>query len=220
MISGKIKAPAPVIRRLSNYYHLLMGLRQRQIQRISSTALAEMVEYNPVQVRKDLQLTGLVGKPKTGFLIDEMEDAIRRFMGWELEFQAVLFGVGNLGSALLRYPWREEHGLRFIAAFDSDPARCNILVNNIPVYHTDYFPTFSGEHEIHIGIVAVPAGEAQKVADLLIKEGIKGIWNFSHAHLKTPAHATVENAIFTQSLAILTRRLVESQVTGSGKESS
>ncbi|MBP1691804.1 MAG: redox-sensing transcriptional repressor Rex, partial [Bacteroidetes bacterium] len=66
MISGKIKAPAPVIRRLSNYHHLLMGLRQRQIQRISSTALAEMVEYNPVQVRKDLQLTGLVGKPKTG----------------------------------------------------------------------------------------------------------------------------------------------------------
>lgn len=212
MRSGRVKAPAPVIRRLSNYHHLLLGMRERHVERVSSTTLAEILEYKPIQVRKDLQLAGLVGKPRTGFRVDEMEEAISRFMGWTLDCQAVLFGVGNLGSALLNYPWREEYGLRFIAAFESEVERSSILINNIPVFHIDYFPTFAREHAIDIGVVAVPAEEAQLVADLLVKYGIGGIWNFSHTHMKITGGATVEDALFTQSLAILTRRLVETRM--------
>ena len=214
MRNGKIKAPAPVIRRLSNYHHLLLGLRQRQVQSVSSTTLAEILEYKPIQVRKDLQLAGLVGKPRTGFRIDEMEEAISRFMGWSLDCQAVLFGVGNLGSALLNYPWREEYGLRFIAAFESEEERSNILINNIPVHHISHFSTFAEEHPIDIGVIAVPAEGAQAVAEMMVKNGVRGIWNFSHTHLKTTGKATVENALFTQSLAVLTRRLVESRTKG------
>lgn len=211
MKDKKSKAPAPVIRRLSNYHYLLLGLKQRQIPSISSTTLAEMLEYKPIQVRKDLQVTGLVGKPRTGFRVDELEEAIRRFLGWSLDCQAVLFGAGNLGSALLNHPWREEYGLRFIAAFESDPARSNILMNNIPIHHISHFPTFAREHGIDVGVIAVPAEEAQSVAEMLVENGVRGIWNFSHTHLKAPRHAIIENAIFTQSLAILTRRLVETR---------
>ncbi len=205
------KAPAPVIRRLSNYHHLLLGLKHRQVQSISSTTLAEMLEYKPVQVRKDLQLTGLVGKPRTGFQVAEVEESIRRFLGWSLDSQAVLFGAGNLGSALLNHPWREEYGLRFIAAFESSEARANILINNIPVFASSYFPTFAKEHQVDIGVIAVPAEAAQDVADVLVANGIRGIWNFSPTHVKTPLGATVEDALFARSLAILTRRLVESR---------
>jgi len=211
MKNGRSKAPAPVIRRLSNYRYLLLGLKQRQIKSISSTTLAEMLEYKPIQVRKDLQATGLVGKPRTGFKVDELEEAIRRFLGWSLDCPAVLFGVGNLGSALLNYPWREEYGLRFIAAFESEVARSNILINNIPIYHISYFPTFAREHSIEVGVISVPAEGAQAVAEMLVENGVRGIWNFSHTHLKAPPHAIIENAIFTQSLAILTRRLVETR---------
>jgi redox-sensing transcriptional repressor len=212
MRTGKVKAPAPVIRRLSNYHHILLGMRERRIQRVSSTTLAEILEYKPIQVRKDLQLTGLVGKPRTGFDVDEVEAAISRFMGWTLECQAVLFGVGNLGSALLNYPWRDEYGLHFIAAFEREPERSNILINNIPVFSIEYFPTFAREHAIDIGVVAVPAEEAQTVAEMLMHNDIRGIWNFSHTHLKISGKTTVENALFTQSLAVLTRRLVESRI--------
>jgi redox-sensing transcriptional repressor len=212
MKNGKRKAPAPVVRRLSNYHHLLLGMRQRHIQNVSSTALAEFLEYKPIQVRKDLQLAGLVGKPRTGFRVDEMEEAISRFLGWSLETQAVLFGVGNLGSALLNYPWRNEYGLRIIAGFDSEEERSNILINNIPVYHINHFPTFAAEHSIDIGIIAVPPEQAQAVAELLVESPIRGIWNFSHTHLKIAAKVTVEDALFTRSLAILTRRLVESRM--------
>ncbi len=211
MRSGRIKAPAPVIRRLSNYHHLLLGLRERNIRTVTSTTLAEILEYKPIQVRKDLQLAGIVGKPRTGFNVDAMEAAISRFMGWSQDCQAVLFGVGNLGSALLNYPWRDEYGLRFIAAFESDAARSNVLINNVPVFHFDYFETFAREHSVDIGVIAVPAEEAQPVADLLVRNGIRGIWNFSHTTLKIAGKTAVENALFTQSLAILTRRLVESR---------
>jgi len=217
MRNGKIKAPAPVIRRLSNYHHLLLGLKQRQVQSISSTTLAEILEYKPIQVRKDLQLAGLVGKPRTGFRVDEMEDAISRFMGWSLDCQAVLFGAGNLGSALLNYPWREEYGLRFIAAFESAEERSNILINNIPIHHISHFPTFAEEHAIDIGVIAVPAESAQAVAEMMVENHIRGIWNFSHTHLKITGKATVENALFTQSLAVLTRRLVESRTQSAGE---
>jgi redox-sensing transcriptional repressor len=210
MRSGRVKASAPFIRRLSNYHHLLLGMRQHQIQSISSTTLAEILEYKPIQVRKDLQMAGLVGKPRTGFRVDEMEEAISRFLGWSLDTKAVLFGVGNLGSALLNYPWREEYGLRFIAAFETDEERSNVLINNIPIYHISHFTTFAKEHEIDIGVIAVPADEAQPVADLIVANGISGIWNFSITHLKTSGRTTVEDALFTQSLAILTRRLIES----------
>jgi redox-sensing transcriptional repressor len=213
MRSTKIKAPAPFIRRLSNYHHLLLGMRQRQVQTISSTTLAEILEYKPIQVRKDLQLAGLVGKPRMGFRVDEMVDAISLFLGWSLDTKAVLFGVGNLGSALLNYPWREEYGLRFIAAFESEEERSNILINNIPVYHISHFSTFATEHEINIGVIAVPADEAAPVADLIVANGISGIWNFTTTHLKTSGRTTVEDAFFTQSLAILTRRLIESRAS-------
>ena len=211
MKSGRKKAPAPVIRRLSNYHHLLLGLKHREIHRISSTLLAELLEYKPIQVRKDLQLAGLVGRPRTGFEVDEMERAIREFLGWSLESKAVLFGMGNLGSALLNYPWREDHGLRFIAAFEHLPERSNVLVNNVPVFHVSHFPVFAPEHQIDIAVIAVPPEDAQGVSDMIVAAGIRGIWNFSHTHLRTRPGVSVENALFTQSLAILTRRLVESR---------
>jgi redox-sensing transcriptional repressor len=213
MKNGKKKAPAPVIRRLSTYHHILLGLKQREIHRISSNLLAELLEFKPIQVRKDLQLAGLVGRPRTGFEVEEMERAIQEFLGWSRESKGVLFGMGNLGSALLNYPWREDHGVRFIGAFENQPDRSNILVNNVPVYHVSYFPEFARENKIDIGVIAVPPDDAQGVADMIVAAGVQGIWNFSHTHLRTRQGVSVENALFTQSLAILTRRLVESRAT-------
>jgi redox-sensing transcriptional repressor len=208
------KTSLPVLRRFSVYHHVLLELKQQGIQTTSSTKLSEILEYKPIQIRKDIQLTGLVGKPKKGFSVVELESAIKKFLGWSTGYKAVLFGAGSLGTALLKYPWIEEYGLHFVAAFDKVQTRSNILINNIPVYHTDFFSTFIKKHKIEIAVIAVPAESAQHVADSLVENGIHGIWNFSYTHLRVPAYVTVENAQFTQSLAILTRRLIESQTSG------
>lgn len=209
--SKNTKTPAPIVRRLSIYHHLLRTLKAEGIETISSTKLAEMLEYTPILVRKDLEVTGLVGKPKTGYPVDELLEAISTFVGWSREWRAVLVGAGNLGNALLRYPWLYEHGLRFIAAFDNHPSRSNVVINNIPVYSIDFFDSFMNEQKVDIGVVAVPASATQKVVDLLVAKGVKGIWNFSNTHPKVPEGVIVENAVFTLSLAALTRRLLEKE---------
>lgn len=207
----KIKAPAPIVRRLSIYHHILRTLQEEGVNSISSTKLAEIVEYTPILVRKDLEATGLVGKPKTGYKVEELLDAISKFVGWTTEWRAVLIGAGNLGTALLRYPWLAEYGLRFIAAFDNSPERSNVVINNIPVYSLNYFDHFMEAQKVDIGVVAVPASATQQIVDKLVEKGIKGIWNFSNTHPKVPAGVIVENAVFTLSLAGLTRRLSELQ---------
>ncbi|MCX7983838.1 MAG: redox-sensing transcriptional repressor Rex [Bacteroidetes bacterium] len=210
--SKKQKTPAPILRRLSIYHHLLRTLKAEGIEKISSTKLAEMLEYTPILVRKDLEVTGLIGKPKTGYSVNELLEAISKFVGWSQEWRAVLVGTGNLGSALLKYPWLIEHGLRFVAAFDNHPSRSNIVINNIPVYSMDFFSTFMDEHRVEIGVVAVPASSTQKVVDLLVEKGVQGIWNFSSTQPKVPEGVIVENAVFTLSLASLTRRLLERKI--------
>jgi len=206
---GLKKAPLPVLRRLSLYHQVLAELRERQVKTTSSTVISDTMEYKPIQVRKDLELTGLVGKPKVGFSVDELLDAIKRYLGWAREHRAILFGAGNLGSALLNYPWLAEYGLRIDAGFDADAMHSNILVNNIPIHHISYLPEYMKHETVDIAVVAVPIVAAQEVTDMIVAEGILGIWNFSATHLKVPSRVVVENASFTQSLAVLTRRLSE-----------
>ena len=204
------KAPAPVLRRLSNYHHLLGSFRERRLETISSTELAALLEYTPIQIRKDLQIAGLVGKPKTGYRIDAIEKAITHYLGWTREFKAVLFGAGNLGSALLHYPWHDNYGIQFIAAFDAQRSKTGRVINGTKVHHLSHFDAFARHHQIDVGAIAVPAGQAQHVADLIASHKIRGVWNFSPIHVILPTHTTAEDAFFTQSLAVLTRRLVES----------
>jgi redox-sensing transcriptional repressor len=206
------KAPLPILRRLSIYHQILTEMKERRVEMTSSTIISNAVEYKPIQVRKDLQILGLVGKPKIGFHVDELLDAIKRYVGWSKEHRAVLIGVGNLGSALLNYPWLAEYGLRFIAAFDVSKKRSTMIVNHIPIQPLNHFPKYVRTHTVDIAVIAVPISAAQDVTDMVVSAGIQGIWNFSATPLKTPAHVMVENAIFTQSLAVLTRRLSESKI--------
>lgn len=203
------KAPLPLLRRMSVYHQILREMKERGVEITSSTGLSEAVEYKPIQIRKDLQATGIVGKPKIGFRVNDLLVAIENFIGWTKGYKAVLFGAGNLGSALLNYPWLSEYGLRFIAAFDVNPSRYNILINHIPVHPLNYFPRYIKSHSVDIGVIAVPISTAQDAANMIVSAGIKAIWNFSATHLKVPADVIVENASFTQSLVVLTRRLTE-----------
>jgi redox-sensing transcriptional repressor len=203
------KTPLPVVRRLSIYHDLLVSLKEKKVKNTSSTIIADILEYKPIQVRKDLEMTGLVGKPKIGYDVEELLEAIKQCIGWSYQHKAVLFGVGNLGSALLNYPWMMEYGLVFEAAFDTSAVRSNILIYNIPVHHTSYFNEYIKRHKVDIAVITVPPQFAQDVANMVVSAGIKAIWNFTVARLKVPSNVIVENASFTISLAVLTQKLSE-----------
>src|ERR1039457_49378 len=105
--------PQPSLRRLPQYHHYLVELESKGIGRVSCSVIGLALGLVPVQVRKDLQYTGIIGKPKTGYSVSELILAIETF----------LVGVGNLGTALLGHERFTQFGLKIVAAFDTDPAK-------------------------------------------------------------------------------------------------
>ncbi|KUG25968.1 redox-sensitive transcriptional regulator (at-rich dna-binding protein) [hydrocarbon metagenome] len=201
--------PEPTMRRLPHYLHFLRRQLDNGVEKISSTIIADALSLDSTQVRKDLEYTGVKGKPKTGFFVKELINAILEFLTWTTRRDAFVVGTGNLGSAMLGYKRFRDYGLHFVAAFDSDESKIGTKIYDTPIFSIDKIPSMAQQMRITVGVLTVPAQAAQEVADLLIKGGIKAIWNFAPTYIKAPKNVVIENHQFTESLAALTRKLVE-----------
>ncbi|MFV0412691.1 MAG: redox-sensing transcriptional repressor Rex [Oscillospiraceae bacterium] len=194
--------------RLPYYLQYLKQLAARGIRLVSAPAIAEYFQYNEVQVRKDLAAVSTTrGRPKTGFevraLIRDMED----FLGYNNADDAVLVGVGALGRALLSYKGFEEYGLTVVAAFETDPAKIGQELESVKILPFSSLAGLCRRLKVPIGIVAVPAGQAQPVCDALVEGGVRAIWNFAPVHLTAPPAVLVQNENMAASLAMLCKHL-------------
>ena len=113
------KVGIPTLKRLPLYLRLLRQMKDDGRDYASGTVVAKKLSLDPIVVRKDLAITGAVGRPRLGFQMDEIIEAIEDFLGWTNTSEAFLVGVGNLGRALLRHKGFEQHGLKIISGFDS-----------------------------------------------------------------------------------------------------
>lgn len=199
----------PALRRLPLYLQVLKTLNEKNIKETSTTHFANALNLDPTQVRKDLAYTGIVGKPKIGYEVNELIAAIEGFLNWNNLTDAFLAGAGHLGAALLGYNELKKYGINIIAAFDNDPYIIGTDINGINILPIEKLPDLAERMKIKIGILTVPAGSAQQVADMMIEGGIEAIWNFAPATLTAPDNIIVENAGFTPSLAVLSRKLTE-----------
>lgn len=199
--------PQPSLSRLPQYHHYLVDLAARGINRVSCSVIGRDLNLVPVQVRKDLQYTGIIGKPKTGYTVSELILAIETFLGWNNINEAFLVGVGNLGTALLGHERFSKFGLRIVAAFDTDPAKIGQWIHEKAVLHLDKLADLAPRMSIHLGIITTPAGVAQAIADEMVKGGIQAIWNFAPVKLKVPEHIIVHNEDLYNSLASLSWKL-------------
>lgn len=200
----KIKIPAvPSIRRLPSYLHIVKQARLENNQYISGTVIAEELHLEPIQVRKDLAITGIIGKPKKGYPVGELIAAIEHFLRWDTLQKAVLIGAGNLGTALAGYQGFKDHGLDVCAAFDSDEHKIGTPIHGIPVYSIAELEKQIGEIQPAIAILTVPSPCAQAITDILVSTGIDAIWNFTNAKLKVPDHVLVQQEDLTSGYALL-----------------
>ena len=198
------------IGRLPAYLRYLKEKELAGERTISSTAIAEDLHLNAVQVRKDLSaIRSVAGKPKRGFEIADLIEGINAFLGYDNVTDAVLVGAGGLGSALLGYGGFKNYGLNIVAAFDTDPALIGRTIGGVKVFGADEIPRLVHRLNVLIGIITVPKAAAQKVADALVSGGVRAIWNFASAHLQLPEDIAVKNEDMAASLAILSRRLAE-----------
>ncbi|MBF0594022.1 MAG: redox-sensing transcriptional repressor Rex [Candidatus Omnitrophica bacterium] len=197
------------LKRLPLYLHLLESLADQGLQNVSCTQIAEKFDFDPTQVRKDLEATGEVGTARIGFRTVSLIVKIKEFLGWNNAHDAFLVGAGNMGKALLGYKDFDRYGLNIVAAFDKDTRKVGSRIFNREVLPLVKLPNLAKRMHINIGIVTVPAEYAQEVVDLMVVAGIKAIWNFAPAPLKIPEGVILENARLTQSLAVLTNNLTK-----------
>ena len=195
-----------VLNRLPGYLSYLKGLPEDAPMHISATTLANALGMGQVQVRKDLALVSDGGRPKIGYLRQELIADIEQFLGYDNTTDAVLIGAGKLGQALMGYQGFEEYGLNILAAFDVNPVR-DRTDEGKPIYHVSCLESFCRENKVLMGIITVPAEHAQTVADQLIAGGIKAIWNFAPAHLEVPGNILVQYENMATSLAVLSVHL-------------
>lgn len=202
MAKQKISA-VPSIRRLPSYLHIIRQSKDEGNEYISGTVIAQELHLEPIQVRKDLAITGIVGKPKKGYPVVALMAAIEHFLGWDEIQQAILVGAGNLGTALSGYPEFQYHGLHICAAFDQDPAKIGKNIHGVPIYPLDTLPVQVRSLGAKIAILTVPSVHAQSVADQLVAAGIDAIWNFTNVKLKVPEHVLVQKEDLTSGYAML-----------------
>jgi redox-sensing transcriptional repressor len=201
--------PEPTIRRLPKYLHFLKVLQQQNVTSVSSTRIAKELGFDPTQVRKDIEVTSLVGKPKTGYDINELINAIMEHLNWNNTTDAFLAGAGNLGAALVGYHTFKDYGLNIIAVFDNEETKIGTELFGVQVLNIRKMTELARRMHIHVGIITVPAQFAQKVADEMIEGGIRAIWNFAPTKIQVPENIVIENAQLSLSLAVLSRKLRE-----------
>jgi len=203
--------PIPSIQRLPIYLRFLKEQRLQGETGVSCTQIADELGQLSVQVRKDLAITGISGRPKVGYRIDELIHAIEVFLGWDRTTRAFLIGAGSLGSAILGYQGFVSFGLQVVAAFDNDPSKLGRMIHRCPIHHIDEIVDRGLGAQIDIGILTVPADAAQSVAKLLVDVGVKGIWNYTPIRLDLPDHVACEQVKLSASFAVLSRTMISKQ---------
>ena len=193
----------PSVRRFPSYLRILMQNREAGHKTISATQLAEELGLTPIQVRKDLASTGIEGRPKVGFSIDELISSITHALGWDNLTEALIVGAGNLGSALAAYNGFSAYGLRIVAIFDKDPSKIGKRIGDLTVLPVDGINQYIKNNRVTIAVIAVPANQAQATADMLVKCGIRGIWNFAPKNLKVPEDVVMQRTDLAASFAVL-----------------
>jgi len=178
--------PDAVVNRLSLYLRELQHLIGDGKETTSSSQLGQRLGFTDAQVRKDLAHFGHFGHPGIGYRCDELVGAIRKILGTDREWRVALVGVGNLGRALLGYRGFARQGFRIIAAFDAEPAKIGTQIEGVHVYDTSQLGEVLAQLRIELGLVAVPAPQAQSVADQLVAAGVGGIVNFAPVTLTVP----------------------------------
>ena len=199
--------PEGSLRRLPLYHRLLQEASVAGIPNISCSDFARALDLDPTQVRKDIQATGIVGKPKVGYSTPALMRWIEDFLGWNNTKDAFLVGAGSLGSALLGYDKFRQFGINITAAFDTDPVRVGQQIHGKEVLHLDALPGLAQRMHIHLGVLTTPAVAAQKVADLMVAAGIRAIWNFAPVHLRVPDSVILQNEDLYHSLSSLSFKL-------------
>ncbi|NEW06036.1 redox-sensing transcriptional repressor Rex [Paenibacillus sp. SYP-B3998] len=197
------KISEAVVRRLPIYLRFLNELSMKNIMTVSSQDLGQKLDLNPAQIRKDLAYFGEFGKKGIGYDVAYLIEKIRQILKLDRHIQVALVGAGNLGRALCNYNTYLRNDMKIVAVFDALPDKEGETINNLIVQPMQEMKMTLTKLGVRIGIITVPAVEAQNVANQFVECGIEAILNFAPVIIKVPPEIRVHHADFTTDLQSL-----------------
>jgi len=192
--------PHRTIGRLTLYWRILRDLSQDNEGYIFSHYIAAKARVTPAQVRRDLMVLGYTGTPAHGYHVRKLREHIEAFVYPSSEQRAAISGVGNIGRALLKFFNGRRPNLKIVASFETNPEKFGRLIHGCPCHSIENAENIVREQGITVGIIAVPDNEAQFVADVYVRAGIRGILNFARTPLRVPAGVYVEDIDLAMSM--------------------
>lgn len=191
------------IDRLPLYFRTLRLVEDEDIQIISSDELGRRLDITPEQIRKDLATFGQFGRKGIGYDVHELKDKIANILGLHNNWRLAIVGVGHLGGALASYVNFSSLGFSVVALLDINGKIIGSEINGIKIENSASMNSVIAKNAVDIGVITVPAGEAQSVADSLIAAGVKGIWNFAPTKLTVPRNIPLVNEDLSVGLSAL-----------------
>ena len=197
------RVPEATVARLATYLRVLGTLAERSVATVSSEELAVAAGVNSAKLRKDLSFLGSYGIRGVGYDVTTLTEQISRTLGLTVHRAVALIGVGNLGQALAGYAGFASRGFRIAALLDADPSRVGTEIRGLLVRDITELADVVAEHDIMIGVLAVPAGAAQDVCDRLVEAGVTSILNFAPVVVSVPPHVHLRKVDLAAELQIL-----------------
>ncbi|EOW8914518.1 redox-sensing transcriptional repressor Rex [Enterococcus faecalis] len=195
--------PKATARRLPLYYRYLRMLHDTGKNKVSSTELSEAVQVDSATIRRDFSYFGELGKRGYGYDVENLMNFFAKTLNEDELTNVALIGVGNLGSALLKYKFHQSNSIRVSCAFDVNEDIVGRIVDGIPVYPMEDMMEQIRVQQIEVAILTIPARKAQEVVNKLAEAGVKGILNFTAARLVEPPEVLIQNVDLTNELQTL-----------------
>ncbi len=192
-----------VIKRLPKYHRYLRELLRNDVDRISSKELGEKIGFTASQIRQDLNCFGDFGQQGYGYNVKELLNEISGILGLTKEYKMIIVGAGNIGQAIANYTTFEKLAFNLVGIFDVNPKLIGLKIRDVKVTDIDELVEFLKTTPVDIGVICVSKNSAQIVSDMMVTNGVKGIWNFAPVDLEVPEDIIVENVHLSESLLTL-----------------
>ncbi|MDD2960510.1 MAG: redox-sensing transcriptional repressor Rex [Muribaculaceae bacterium] len=203
----QVMLPEPTLRRLPWYLAYVNLLSAKDIEYVSSTQISKEINVDASQIAKDLSFLNIKGKTRIGYEVKSLAKGLVDFLGFKKIHNTFMMGVGSLGAALIQDSGLSQYGLRIVAGFDINPKIIGTSICDVPIFHISEFAKHQQEFKAEIGILAVPVENAQEATDIMIKGGIKAVWNYTPFRIRVPENIVIQNTSIYAHLAVMYNRM-------------
>jgi len=193
----------PVIRRLPKYHRCLRELLINNVDRVSSKELGERIGSTATLIRQDISCFGYFGQQGFGYNVKDLLNEISGILGLIKEYKMIIIGAGNIGQAIANHTRSQGLDFKLVGIFDVNPKLIGLKIHDIKVLDIDELVGFLKVTPTDIGIICVPKDNAQTVTNIVVKNGIKGVWNFAPVDLEVPEEIILEHVYLSESLLTL-----------------